>query len=48
MEHVGKFKLYSMDEVLDKAYGYIGTKERDEHERRVAEAVRRSMKKKKL
>lgn len=39
MEQVGKFKLYSMDEVLDKALGPIGTKERDEHERRVNEAV---------
>lgn len=39
MEQVGKFKLYSMEEVLDKALGSIGTKDRDEHERRVAEAV---------
>ena len=28
-----------MEEVLDKALGPIGTKDRDEHERRVAEAV---------
>ena len=40
MEQVGKFKLYSMEEVLDKALGPVGTNERDEHERRVAEAVR--------
>lgn len=39
MEQVGKFKLYGMDEVLDKALGPVGTKERDEHERSVAEAV---------
>ena len=39
MEQVGKFKLYSMEEVFDKALGPIGTKDRDEHERRVAEAV---------
>jgi len=39
MEQVGTLKLYSMEEVLDKAFGPVGTKERDEHERRVAEAV---------
>ncbi len=39
MEQVGNLKLYSMEEVLDKALGPIGTKDRDEHERRVAEAV---------
>lgn len=39
MEQVGKFNLYSMDEVLDKHFGSIGTVERDEHERRVADAV---------
>lgn len=39
MEQVGSLKLYSMEEVLDKAYGKVGTKERDDHERRVAEAV---------
>ena len=39
MEQVGKLKLYSLEEVLDKAIGPVGTKERDEHERRVAEAV---------
>lgn len=39
MEQVGKFKLYSMEEVLDKALGPIGTPDRDEHERRVADAV---------
>ena len=39
MKQVGKLKLYSLEEVLDKAIGPVGTKERDEHERRVAEAV---------
>lgn len=39
MEQVGKLKLYTLDEVLDEALGPIGTPERDDHERRVAEAV---------
>lgn len=39
MEQVGKYKLYSMEEVLDEALGPVGTPERDEHETRVAEAV---------
>ena len=32
-------KLYTLDEILDKALGPVGTLERDEHERKVAEAV---------
>lgn len=39
MEQVGKFKVYSMGEVLNEALGPIGTPGRSEHERRVAEAV---------
>lgn len=39
MEQVGKFKLYSMEEVLDEHFGPMGTPERDAHEARVAEAV---------
>lgn len=39
MEQIGKFKLYSMEEVLDKHFGPIGTTRRDEHEKRVADAV---------
>lgn len=39
MEQVGKFKLYSMEEVLDEHFGPIGTPDRDAHETRVAEAV---------
>ncbi len=39
MEKVGKFNVYSMGEVLDEAFGPVGTPKRDEHERSVAEAV---------
>ena len=39
MEQVGKFKLYTMEEVLDEALGPKGTPARDEHERSVAAAV---------
>lgn len=39
MKQVGKFKLYPLDEVLDEALGPIGTAERDEHERLVADAI---------
>ena len=39
MEKVGKFTLYSMDEVLDERYGKIGTPERDEFERSGSEHV---------
>lgn len=39
MKQVGKFELYSLDEVLDRHFGPIGTPERDAHEARVAEAV---------
>lgn len=39
MKQVGKFNLYSLEEVLDEALGPIGTTERDEHERRVADAI---------
>lgn len=39
MEQVGKFKLYSMEEVLDEHFGPMGTPEREAHETRVAEAV---------
>ncbi len=40
MEQVGDIKLYSFEEVKDELLGEVGTPERDEHERRVAEAVR--------
>ena len=39
MKQVGKFKVYSMGEVLDEALGSVGTPVRDEHERCVSEAV---------
>ena len=39
MEQIGNMKLYSFEEVKDELIGEIGTPERDEHERKVAEAV---------
>ena len=39
MERVGKFKLYTMEEVLDEHFGKVGTPRRDDFERSVAEAV---------
>lgn len=39
MEQVGKFKVYSMSEVLDEALGSVGTPLRDAHEGRVADAI---------
>ena len=39
MKQVGKFKMYSMSEVLDEALGSIVTPLRDEHERKVEEAL---------
>ena len=32
-------KLYSLDEVKDELIGKVGTRERDEHERKVEEAL---------
>lgn len=39
MEQVGKLKLYSSEEVLDKHFGKVGTPRRDEFERSVASSV---------
>lgn len=39
MEKVGKFKLYSSEEVLDKHFGKVGTPRRDDFERSVAASV---------
>ena len=39
MEQIGNMKLYSFEEVKDELIGEIGTPERDEHDRKVAEAV---------
>lgn len=42
MEQVGDIKLYSFEEVKDELIGKTGTPEREEHERKVAEAIRES------
>lgn len=39
MEQIGNMKLYSFEEVKDELIGKVGTPERDEHERKVTEAV---------
>ena len=39
MEQIGDMKLYTFEEVKDKLLGKIGTPERDEHERKVQEAL---------
>lgn len=39
METLGDMKLYTLEEMLDKHFGKIGTPRRDEHERKVQEAV---------
>ena len=39
MEQVGKFKLYSSEEVLDKHFGKVGTPRRDEFESSVAASI---------
>jgi len=40
MEQIGNLKLYTFEEVLDEQIGKKGTPRRDEHERKVAEALR--------
>lgn len=39
MKQVGTLKLYTLDEVLDEQIGKKGTPARDEHEKKVEEAV---------
>ncbi len=39
MKQVGRFKMYSLDEVLDEHFGKVGTPRRDEFERSVAASV---------
>ena len=39
MEQIGNMKLYSLEEVKDELIGKVGTPERDEHERKVEEAL---------
>lgn len=42
MEQVGKLKMYSSEEVLDKHFGKVGTPRRDWFERRVDKAAHES------
>lgn len=39
MKQMGDMKLYTLDEVKDEILGKVGTPRRDEHERKVQEAV---------
>lgn len=39
MEQVGNMTLYTLEEVKDELIGKPGTPERDEHERKVEEAL---------
>ena len=39
MKQVGKLKMYSSEEVLDRHFGKVGTARRDEFERSVAASV---------
>lgn len=39
MKTIGDMKLYSFEEVLDEHLGKVGTPQRDEHERKVQEAL---------
>lgn len=39
MEKIGNMSLYSLEEVKDELLGVTGTPERDDHERRVEEAL---------
>ena len=39
MKQVGKFKLYSSEEALNRHFGKVGTPRRDKFEAEVAEAV---------
>lgn len=39
MEQVGNLKLYTLEEVLDEQIGKVGTPARDEHDRKVEEAL---------
>lgn len=39
METLGDMKLYTFEEVKDEFLGKVGTPRRDEHERKVQEAV---------
>lgn len=39
MEQLGDLKLYSFEEVKDEVFGKVGSPERDEYERKVADAL---------
>ena len=39
MEQLGDLKLYSFEEVKDEVFGKVGTPERDDYERKVADAL---------
>lgn len=39
MKKIGDMKLYTLDEAKDMLLGKVGTPERDEHERKVNEAL---------
>ena len=39
MEQIGQLKLYSLEEVKDELLGKIGPPEKNEHERKVEEAL---------
>lgn len=39
MKKIGDMKLYTLDETKDMLLGKVGTPERDEHERKVSEAL---------
>lgn len=39
MKQIKNIKLYSLEEVKDELIGKIGTPERDEHERKVEDAL---------
>jgi len=39
MENIGNMKAYSFDEIKDELIGKVGTPKRNEHERKVADAL---------
>ena len=39
MEQIGKFKIYSSEEVLDKHFGKVGTPRREKFEKKVTKVI---------
>ncbi len=39
MKQIGRLKVYTWEEIKDERLGSLGTPEREEHERKVAEAL---------